>query len=184
MNPFIRTQRSYVSSPPDNNDEEIPPLQRIQFQQTNAGDDDVDDSFISDTIEGDFYDNVDNNMDDVYGESEGTIVSGTPYEFITTAALRKDRGQDVSLSKLLDVDPVHKQWIHQAMLDNWVIHSPHPWQIRAIHNIAFNCDQIVYQIAKMGSGKSAILLTVGSLQRGVTLLVVPLVGLDSNQKES
>jgi superfamily II DNA helicase RecQ len=55
------------------------------------------------------------------------------------------------------------------------------FQIRAIHDIMFHCDQIVYLIAKMGSRKLAVLLTVGSLQTGVTVTMVPLVGLGSNQ---
>jgi hypothetical protein len=50
-----------------------------------------------------------------------------------------------------------------------------------LHNIAFNHDQLVYLIAKTGSRKSAIMLRVGSLQWGLTLLMILLVGLGSNQ---
>jgi hypothetical protein len=120
-------------------------------------------------------------MDDVYGESEGTVVPGTPYEVITVAALHEDRVRDVGPSELFDVNPAHKQWICQAMLGNWGIYSSHPWQIRAIHDITFNCDCLVYLIAKTGSSKSAIPLTVGSLQWGVTLSIILLVGQGSNQ---
>ncbi len=180
MNPFARTQCSYVHSPP-NNDKEIPPLQHIWFQLTNAGEEDVDDSYISDNIQDDFYDNVDNNMDDVYGGSGVTVTTRTPYEFTTAAAQHEDRRRDVDTSKLFDVDPTHKRWIPQAMLDGWGIYSPPPWQNCAIHNIAFIHAQLVYLNAKTGSGKSAVPLTVGSLQGGVTLSIAPLVGLDSNQ---
>jgi superfamily II DNA helicase RecQ len=67
------------------------------------------------------------------------------------------------------------------MLDYWGIHSTHEFQLRAIHHIAFQCDQLLHIIAKTGSGKSAILLTIESLQTGVTLSMVPLVGLGSDQ---
>ncbi len=50
-----------------------------------------------------------------------------------------------------------------------------------IHHIAFQRNQILYLVAKTGSGKSAIPLTIGSLQTGVTLSMVPLIGLGSNQ---
>jgi superfamily II DNA helicase RecQ len=67
------------------------------------------------------------------------------------------------------------------MLVDWGIRYPHDWQICAIHNVAFGCDWLVYLVAKTGSGKSAVPMTVGSLQMGVTLTMVPLVGLGSDQ---
>jgi superfamily II DNA helicase RecQ len=67
------------------------------------------------------------------------------------------------------------------MLDDWGIRFPHEFQICAVHHIAFHHDQIVYIVAKTGSGKSAIPLSIGSLQTGVTLTMVPLVGLGSDQ---
>ncbi len=70
------------------------------------------------------------------------------------------------------------------MKDDWGINFPHKFQVRAINNIAFHCGRLVYIIAKMGSGKSAITLTVGSLQTGITLTMVPLAGLGSDQVNS
>ena len=67
------------------------------------------------------------------------------------------------------------------MKDDWGIQYPHKFQIRAIHHIAFQRDQILYIVAKTGSGKLAIPLTIESLQTGVTLSMVPLVGLGSDQ---
>ena len=67
------------------------------------------------------------------------------------------------------------------MMDDWGIHYPHKFQIHAIHHIASHHDQIVYIIAKTGSGKSEIPLPIGSLPTGVTLSMVPLVGLGSDQ---
>jgi superfamily II DNA helicase RecQ len=79
------------------------------------------------------------------------------------------------------MDNQHKIWIGQAMMDDWGIHYPHKFQIHAIHHIASHHDQIVYIIAKTGSGKSEIPLPIGSLPTGVTLSMVPLVGLGSDQ---
>ncbi len=58
---------------------------------------------------------------------------------------------------------------------DWGILYPHKFQICAIHDIVFHGNQIICLIAKMGSGKLAVLLTVGSLQTGVTVTMVPLV---------
>jgi superfamily II DNA helicase RecQ len=67
------------------------------------------------------------------------------------------------------------------MLDDWGVHSPHEFQLCNIHHIAFQHDQLLYIIAKTGLGKSAIPLTIGLLQTRVTLSVVPLVGLGSDE---
>ena len=37
------------------------------------------------------------------------------------------------------------------MKDDWGIQYPHEFQIRAIHHIAFQRDQILYLVAKTGS---------------------------------
>ncbi len=58
---------------------------------------------------------------------------------------------------------------------------PHKFQICAIHDIPCHRNQIVYLIAKTGSRKLAVLLSLGSLQTSVTVTIVPLVGLGSNQ---
>ena len=67
------------------------------------------------------------------------------------------------------------------MHDDWGIDHPHEFQICAIHCAAFQWNESVYIIAKTGSGKSAIPLTVGTLLTGVIVTSVPLVGLQSNQ---
>jgi hypothetical protein len=74
------------------------------------------------------------------------------------------------------IDPDQEQWIRQAMKDDWVINFPCKFQVRAINNIAFCCGWLVYIIAKTGLGKSAIHLNVGSLQTGITLMMVSLIG--------
>ncbi len=81
-----------------------------------------------------------------------------------------------------DIDTDHEQWICMAMmLSVWGIFRPHEFHVRAIHDIVFVNNKIFYIIAKTGSGKSAIPLTVGCMLSGVTLSMVPLVGLGSDQ---
>ena len=112
--------------------------------------------------------------------SERTVVPGTAYDIITAAGRQQSIECCVPASLLQDLDPIQEQWIRCAMLDDWGIASPHERQIRAILDIAFARDTTTYLITKMGSGKSAVPLTVGSLLTGVTLTMVPLVGLGSD----
>lgn len=67
------------------------------------------------------------------------------------------------------------------MLEDWGIRHPREFQIRAVHSLAFQRDRLQYLIAKTGSGKSVVLLAVGALQNGITLTIVLLVGLGSDQ---
>jgi hypothetical protein len=51
-----------------------------------------------------------------------TIIPGadpTLYEVITAAARREAVGRSILPSSIFDIDPVHKRWIWQAMLDDW-----------------------------------------------------------------
>jgi hypothetical protein len=121
------------------------------------------------------------------GISEGTIVPGTqlPLNDTILAPLHcKVAGHKVPDLNLPGIDPDQEQWIRQAMKDDWGINFPHEFQVRAINNIAFCHDWLVYIIAKTGSGKSAISRTVGSLQTGITLTMAPLIRLGSNQVNS
>ena len=98
-----------------------------------------------------------------------------------SASWRESKGRSVEPSNVTGIDNQHKMWIQQVMMDDWGIQFPHKFQICAIHHVAFHCNQIVYIVAKTGSGKSAIPLSIGSLQTGVTLLMVPLIGFGSDQ---
>jgi hypothetical protein len=101
----------------------------------------------------------------------------SPYDNIMSASRRESTGWSVEPSNVTGIDNQHEMWIQQVMIDDWEIQSPHEFQSRAIHHVAFHCNQIVYIVAKTSSGKSAIPLSIGSLQTGVTLSMVPLVGL-------
>jgi hypothetical protein len=65
-------------------------------------------------------------------KSNGTIIPVadlTPYEIITAAAWREAVVRSIAPSSIIDIDPVHKRWILQTMLDDWGIHSPHEFQL-------------------------------------------------------
>jgi superfamily II DNA helicase RecQ len=168
-----------------------------------ASDGTINDDDASGTINDDDASNEDDasegsdNDDDASNEddaSEGTIVPGTqllpsgvqqptPYDRISVGLRREAIGRQVSHSDcdVAGVDPDHEMIIRQVMLDDWGIRHPREFQIRAVHSLAFQRDRILYLIAKTGSGKSAVPLTVGSLCNGITLTMVPLVGLGSDQ---
>jgi hypothetical protein len=103
------------------------------------------------------------------------------YNNIITTSWHESIGQSVEPSNVTGNNNQHKMWIRQVMMDDWGVQYPHEFQLRAIHHVAFHHDQIVYIIAMTGSGKLAIPLPIRSLQTGVTCLMVPLVGLGSDQ---
>ena len=113
--------------------------------------------------------------------TEETIVPGTAYDVISATARREAIRRSIPPSSIEGIDNRYERWIRLVLWDEWGIHSPHEWQIHAIHDIAFSNDTSTFLIAKTGSGKSAVPLTVGSLLTGVTLTMVPLVGLGSDQ---
>jgi hypothetical protein len=125
--------------------------------------------------------------------TNGTIVPGTqvnyrpgsnvntPYDVFTAGSQHHAASMTVVFPCILGINPDYETWIGKTMLDDWGICCPHEFQIRAIHRAAFHRDELVYIIAKTGSGKSAVPLTVGSLLTGVVITRVPLVGLGSDQ---
>ena len=69
------------------------------------------------------------------------------------------------------------------MTVDWDIDSPRDLQVVSINQGTFNDDTIMHLISKTGSGKSAVPLTIATLRRGVTIIMVPLLGLGSDQVE-
>jgi hypothetical protein len=133
-------------------------------------------------------DNFELKTNDLFGgASKGAVILGTqltPFDALTAAHCSKAGGNAIEPLDIVGINPLHKRWIHLSLLDDWGILYPHEFQICLIHNIAFHCNQIIYLIAKMGSGKLAVLLTIGSLQTGVMVTMIPLVGLGSKQVEN
>ena len=82
-----------------------------------------------------------------------------------------------------DVPPLHRSIIEESMGLYWDIDSPRDFQVVSINQGTFDDDTIMYLISKAGSGKSTVLLTITTLRHGVTVVVVLLLGLGSDQVE-
>ena len=84
-----------------------------------------------------------------------------PFDNIMSTSRCESTGRSVKPSNVTGLDNQHKMWIRQGMIDDWGIRFPHKFQICVTHHVAFHCNQIVYIIAKPGSGKLAIPLLIG-----------------------
>jgi superfamily II DNA helicase RecQ len=63
----------------------------------------------------------------------------------------------------------------------WKIENPREYQIKAIFYLVFLRVRMLYLIRKTGEGKSLVLLGTATMLRGVTICLVPLLGLGSSQ---
>jgi superfamily II DNA helicase RecQ len=63
----------------------------------------------------------------------------------------------------------------------WGIKTPRYFQVEAVARLVFDPNTCLYLIRKTGEGKSAVVLTSSTLLRGITLVVVPLLGLGCDQ---
>lgn len=61
------------------------------------------------------------------------------------------------------------------------LETPRKYQIDAIYQLAIRKVEMLYLIRKTGDGKSLVLLGLATILRGVTISMVPLVGLGSDQ---
>ena len=61
------------------------------------------------------------------------------------------------------------------------IDTPRDLQMEVIHHCAYNDNAVVYVNAKTAEGKSLCPLTVAAMRRGVAIILVPLIGLGSDQ---
>ena len=63
----------------------------------------------------------------------------------------------------------------------WEIDRPREFQIQAIYLMVYCQKQVLYLIRKTGEGKSIVFLMIATLLRGITIVLVPLIGLGSDQ---
>ena len=63
----------------------------------------------------------------------------------------------------------------------WGIQLARDYQIDAIFFLVFLKVDMMYLIRKTGEGKSLVLLGMATAQRGITITMVPLLGLGSDQ---
>jgi superfamily II DNA helicase RecQ len=71
--------------------------------------------------------------------------------------------------------------IIEVMKTVWGISSPREFQVEAVARLVFEPKTCLYLIRKTGEGKSAVVLSAATLLRGITLVVVPLLGLGCDQ---
>ena len=85
---------------------------------------------------------------------------------------------------LLAIDAIptaQKEIIQRAIKDLYVIDTPRPFQIEAINHLAFSDDASLIVIRRTADGKSLIPLATSALRGGISLIMVPLHGLGSDQ---
>ena len=85
-----------------------------------------------------------------------------------------------SIITLDEIDPDHVQIIKDAIKEVYGFVNPRPFQIEAVHHVAFVESSLVL-IRRTADSKSLVPLTVSILRGRVTLILVPLHGLGSDQ---
>ena len=80
-----------------------------------------------------------------------------------------------------DVPPLNQCIIKEPMGLYWDIDSPRDFQVVPIDQGTFDDDTIMYLISRTVSDKSALPITIDMLRRGVTVVIVTLLGLGSDQ---
>ena len=73
--------------------------------------------------------------------------------------------------------------IKKELLATWGCVTPRPYQVEAIFHLVYRKVDMVYLIRKTGEGKSLVLQGMASMLKGVTISLVPLLGLGSDQQE-
>jgi superfamily II DNA helicase RecQ len=92
-------------------------------------------------------------------------------------------GSPIVLPAYLGEPPTarQRQLIVHVMAKVWGILSPREFQVRAIGQLVFHPKTCLYLIRKTGEGKSVVVLTSATPLRGITLVVVSLLGLGCDQ---
>ena len=75
----------------------------------------------------------------------------------------------------------HVEIIKDAIKDVYGFADPRPFQIEAINHLAFGDNSSLVLVRRTADGKSLVPLTVSILRGGITLVLVPLHGLGSDQ---
>ena len=73
--------------------------------------------------------------------------------------------------------------IRNVLSLTWGCTTPRPYQIKAIYHLVYTKMDMMYLIRKTGEGKSLVLQGMASMLKGVTVVMVPLLGLGADQEE-
>jgi len=71
--------------------------------------------------------------------------------------------------------------INKVCLDDWGVSAPREFQVQAIYRAAFQHNAVISIAAKTGYGKSLVILAIASMRRGIAIVLVPLLGLGTDQ---
>lgn len=87
-------------------------------------------------------------------------------------------------SQINDLPPVPAsiaKVITKMLSEVWGFDTPHDYQIRMIFHLVYRRVPLAYLIRKCGEGKSLVWLGMATLLWGITISMVPLIGLGSDQ---
>ena len=87
------------------------------------------------------------------------------------------------LVRVDDIPHQRRRLISDAILQTFNISTPRPFQLEAIHHCTFNDDTCISICRGTADGKSLVPKTLTILRRGIALILVPLVGLGTDQVE-
>jgi hypothetical protein len=85
------------------------------------------------------------------------------------------------LTPLEDIPSDEVEIINQVISDFYGINEPRDFQVQAIHYLAFHDNPSLVLLCRTADGKSLVPLTTSILRCGITLVLVPLHGLGSDQ---
>ena len=80
-----------------------------------------------------------------------------------------------------DIPQHERALIEQCCRDDFAVASVREFQLQAIYAGAFYADSFLSINAKTGYGKSLIPLAIASMRRGVSIVMMPLLGLGTDQ---
>ena len=127
--------------------------------------------------------NVDNNMTN-FLDAETEEATTTDASSVAAASLSTPPTRLIPAPPLVpfaEIPADNVLLITAALKDIYNIDQPRDFQIEAIHHLAFNDDTALHLIRKTADGKSLVPLGVAALRCAITLVLVPLVGLGSDQ---
>ena len=87
------------------------------------------------------------------------------------------------LVHLEDIPQQRRRLISDSILETFNISTPRPFQFEAINHCTFNDDTFLSICRGTADGKSLVPKTLTILRRGIALIMVPLVGLGTDQVE-
>ena len=120
-------------------------------------------------------------------------VQPSPIKSPASALLDGNDDESIDLApeedERLDYAPNYKMSLHAdhraIILDHttydWNVPHPHKCQVQSINGEIFYDDSVIYIAAKTGYGKSLIPLTIASIRKGISISMVSLLGLESDQ---